>query len=308
MAPVVISASRSTDLPAFYTDWFFHRLNKGYCAWINPFNRKKYFVSFAHTRHVVFWSKNPRPLLNRLPELKDRGISCTLQFTLNDYTEEGLEPHLPNLDGRIKNFLNFSELLGPKRVVWRFDPLLLAQNIDEKKLLEKLRNIGNALRGYTNKLVFSFADISNYRCVQRHLRSANVAYREWDRQSMISFATQLVHLQKSEGWDFVLATCGEGIDLESLGIVHNKCINFPSATSLQPLTDISPESCHSPSPQIRDHGQRQNCRCIPSKDIGQYDTCQHFCTYCYAISNRMNVMHNLQQHQLNPFAETIGGL
>lgn len=89
--PIVVSASRSIDIPAFYSDWFFHRLNVGYSAWTNPFNGVKMYVSYAKTRFIVFWSKNPRPLLNHLNELKERGIGCYIQYSLNGYEDEKLE-------------------------------------------------------------------------------------------------------------------------------------------------------------------------------------------------------------------------
>ena len=76
MHPVIVSASRATDIPAFYADWFFYRLRKGYSAWINPFNNKKGYVSYQYTRFIVFWSKNPEPLLEHLDELDKRGIGC----------------------------------------------------------------------------------------------------------------------------------------------------------------------------------------------------------------------------------------
>ena len=88
-APIIISASRSTDVPAFYSDWFFHRLKVGYSAWTNPFNGTKSYVSYKNTRFIVFWSKNPKPLLGHLDELKDRNIGCYIQYTLNDYEKEG---------------------------------------------------------------------------------------------------------------------------------------------------------------------------------------------------------------------------
>lgn len=89
--PIVVSASRSTDIPAFYSDCFFHRLKVGYSAWTNPFNGVKMYVSYAKTRVIVFWSKNPRPLLNHLDELKESGIGCYIQYSLNDYEDEKLE-------------------------------------------------------------------------------------------------------------------------------------------------------------------------------------------------------------------------
>ena len=84
-APIIISASRSTDIPAFYSDWFFDRLDKGYSAWINPFNGIKSYISYHHTRFIVFWSKNPRPLLDYLDILEKKKIKCYIQYTLNDY-------------------------------------------------------------------------------------------------------------------------------------------------------------------------------------------------------------------------------
>ena len=89
--PMIVSASRSTDIPAFYADWFFHRLKVGYSAWTNPFNGVKGYVSYKNTKFIVFWSKNPRPLLSHLDYLKERNIGCYIQYTLNDYEKEGME-------------------------------------------------------------------------------------------------------------------------------------------------------------------------------------------------------------------------
>ncbi len=124
-APVIVSASRSTDIPAFYCDWFFHRLKEGYSAWKNPFNGKSLYISYEKTRFIVFWSKNPKPLLTRLDELGERGIGCYVQFSLNDYACEGLEPNVPSLDERIETFERLVEKLGKGGVVWRNDPLVL---------------------------------------------------------------------------------------------------------------------------------------------------------------------------------------
>lgn len=169
--PVLVSASRSTDIPAFYADWFFYRLDKaGYSAWTNPFNGMKSYVSYKDTRFIVFWSKNPKPLLQYLPVLKQRGIGCYIQYSLNDYEEEGLEKNVPPLSQRIETFKQLVDTLGKGHVIWRFDPLVLTDNINIGKLLDKVENIGNQLLGYTEKLVFSFADILSYRKVQANLQ------------------------------------------------------------------------------------------------------------------------------------------
>ena len=111
-APVIVSASRSTDIPAFYSDWFFDRLRVGYSLWKNPFNGKPLYISYGATRFIVFWSKNPRPLLRHLDELRDRGIACYVQFSLNDYVDEGYEPNVPCVEERLDTFSLLVEKLA----------------------------------------------------------------------------------------------------------------------------------------------------------------------------------------------------
>ena len=144
-APIIVSASRSTDIPAFYADWFFHRLKLGYSAWTNPFNGVKGYVSYANTRFIVFWSKNPAPLIKHLPELKAKGISCYIQFTLNDYVNERLEAAVPSVDSRIETFKSLVNELGVGRVIWRFDPLILTDQIGVNELINKIEYIGDRL-------------------------------------------------------------------------------------------------------------------------------------------------------------------
>lgn len=235
-APEIISASRSTDIPAFYADWFFNRLKVGYSAWINPFNGVKSYVSYKHTRFIVFWSKNPRPLLEYLDYLKERNIGCYIQYSLNDYEKERLERGVPPIQGRIDTFKRIVDKLGHGRVIWRFDPLILTNEISQEVLLEKIRNIGNQLKDYTEKLVFSFADILAYRKVKANLERDNIQYHEWQEDEMIDFAGKLSLLNKSEGWNYRLATCGERLNpgnikegrrilQDKFGIEPNRCVD-----------------------------------------------------------------------------------
>ncbi|MDZ7697525.1 MAG: DUF1848 family protein [Deltaproteobacteria bacterium] len=143
IAPLIISASRSTDIPAFYGRWFFNRLKRGYLKWINPFNQRPQYVSFEKTRAVVFWSKNPKPIFSFLPELDDRGIGWYFLYTLNDYEAEHLELRVPPLKERIETFLALSEMAGRHRVTWRFDPLVLTDRIGPPELMEKIARIGD---------------------------------------------------------------------------------------------------------------------------------------------------------------------
>ena len=118
--PIIISASRSTDIPAFYAKWFFNRLAKGYCVWYNPFNQQPMYISFKNCKVVVFWTKNPEPIIPYLPELDKRGINYYFQVTLNDYMREGFEPNVPSVAKRIETFKKLSQLIGKEKVVTLF--------------------------------------------------------------------------------------------------------------------------------------------------------------------------------------------
>jgi hypothetical protein len=149
VAPEIISASRSTDIPAFYTDWLLNRLNAGYVKWTNPFNQQAQYVSFDRARVFVFWSKNPEPLLRRLDEIDRRGLAYYFQFTVNDYEREKLEPAVPPLSGRLSTFRELSERVGRERALWRFDPLILAGDLTVEELLNRIRVVGDNLARYT---------------------------------------------------------------------------------------------------------------------------------------------------------------
>jgi DNA repair photolyase len=330
-APYIISASRSTDIPAFYADWFFHRLKQGYSVWTNPFNGVKSYVSYANVRFIVFWSKNPKPLLPYLDYLNQRGINCYIQYTLNDYEQESLEQGVPSLQDRINTFKHLVDKLGKGRVIWRFDPLILTDVITVESLLKKIENIGDQLFGYTEKLVFSFADIENYTKVKKNLSKAEINYRNFSQEDMLLFAERLSKLNSK--WGYTLATCGEKIDLTQFGVEHNHCVDdklivrfgYKSAELMNFLgAEIWQPDIFSSEPQgetialdngqfaviksnNKDKGQRLFCGCMKSKDIGQYNTCPHMCEYCYANTSKESAMVNYKMHQNNPHSETIIG-
>lgn len=286
VAPIVISASRSTDIPAFHLDWFFNRLKRGYCSWVNPFNQKPSYVSFQNTRVVVFWSKNPVALIDRLKELSSRNINCYIQFTLNDYVAEGFEPNIPPLTQRIDTFKRLVDILGVGSVIWRYDPVILTDNLHIEDHLERIEKIGCGLQGYCEKLVFSFADIAGYRKVQYNLNQSGIKYVDFTHESMTEFADGLSRLNKSLG--FEIATCGEQIDLCKFGIKKNRCVDpllmarlFKDDGRLMSWLGYS-DMFGAPESFPKDPGQRSVCGCVLSKDIGAYNTCGHGCVYCYA--------------------------
>lgn len=300
-APLIVSASRATDIPAFYADWFFRRLEKGYVRWSNPFSGQDSYVSFGNTRFIVFWSKNPAPLLPCLPMLKERGIGCYIQFTLNDYEAEGLEPNVPPLAQRIDTFRRLVDALSIGAVVWRFDPIILTDKINIDALLDKIAHIADVLAGYTEKLVFSFADIDSYKKVSRNLRQSGINYREWDEESMRDFASRLSTLNRNN-WNFRLATCAERIDLSEYDIEHNRCIDPELISRLAPDDAILQNFLYNAR---TDTGQRKACGCILSKDIGAYNTCPHGCLYCYANTSSASALSNYKKSIANPPTDSI---
>lgn len=300
-APIIVSASRATDIPAFYTKWFFDRLKKGYVVWLNPFSGQPSYISFDNTRFIVFWSKNPKPLIPYLSELKERGIGTYIQYTLNDYVDEKFEPNLPSLNDRIATFQKLVEYLGQGSVVWRFDPLILSDNITIENLLDKISHIADKLAGYTEKLVFSFADIASYKKVARNMQLERVVYREWDEPAMLEFASRLSELNKSK-WGYQLATCSETIPLEKFGIAHNRCIDPDLISRLAPN---DAELNNFLANAKTDKGQRKMCGCILSKDIGSYNTCPHGCVYCYANTSPFSARQNFMKHKSNSPLESI---
>lgn len=300
-APMIVSASRATDVPAFYTPWFFDRLQKGYVRWRNPFSGYDSYVSFANTRFIVFWSKNPAPLIPYLPVLHDMGIGCYIHFTLNDYEAEGLEPGVPSFHQRTDTFKRLVDILGIGSVVWRFDPLILTDKIDIENLIEKITRIGYELKGYTEKLVFSFADIAGYKKVGRNLSHASVNYSEWDEASMNEFAARISEINLKR-WNYTLATCAEAIDLSEYRIEHNRCIDPNLIAHLSPNDANLQNFLYYAK---TDSGQRKACGCILSKDIGAYNTCPHGCLYCYANTSTSSALANYNRHISHPSSDSI---
>ena len=333
VTPVIISASRSTDIPAFYAKWFFNRLAKGYCVWYNPFNiNQKMYISFERCRVIVFWTKNPAPIIPYLPELDKRGMHYYFQVTLNDYVKEGFEPNVPSVDERVDTFKTLSDLIGKEKVIWRFDPLIITPTIGPRELLTRIWNVGNKLKGYTDKLVFSFVDVKVYRKVQNNLIKETMLFTKEDVENAEANHAQRIEIVEGlkkireawqkDGWDIEMATCAEDIDLKAYGIEHNCCIDgelmkrifaddkelvYYLHTLKWPEKDMFGEI--PPIPQkpkkVKDSGQRKICGCMVSKDIGMYNTCRHLCVYCYANTSKEAVLRNKDKH--NDESESIIG-
>lgn len=323
IAPIVISASRATDIPAFYAEWFMNRLDAGYCVWENPFNAKqRQYISFERCRSFVFWSKNPATLLPYLPQVVERGYQFYFQYTLNDYDKFFLEPNLPKLEKRIELFKCLSDNIGRHRVIWRFDPIILGGGLTVENTLDRLYAIGREIAPYTEKLVFSF--VNWYKKTERELGKIDKRFHTPSNEEMMRLASGIVEVERALPNRLELATCAETLSLDALGIKHNKCVDpdlllrlCPDCTEFQEASGKSARRANQGSllklPSLsqiqvtaksaKDSGQRKPCGCAPSKDIGTYNTCLHFCAYCYANQSQNAVRSKLQT--VNQYGEKL---
>lgn len=267
---LIISASRRTDIPAFYSTWLMNRIREGFCLVPNPFNPKQVScVSLLPNRvdAFVFWSKNPEPMLRFLNELDSRGFVYYFQYTLNDYPK-AFEPSLPSIDSRIDTFKALSNRLGSERVAWRYDPIIISSVTDYDFHASTFERLAYALCGLTRRVVISIVDL--YRKTYRRMASLDEIQRmamQRNSPKMLELLSRIAEMASAVGMKSL--SCAE--DYSKLGIQAGSCIDRELINLIG--------GCSSAK---KDTGQRAKCRCAVSRDIGMYDTCVHGCLYCYS--------------------------
>lgn len=302
-APFIISASRATDIPAFYSNWLIDKFEKGYCKKRNPYNQKYEYISLDKVQFIVFWTKDPKNILENLKYFDKKEINYYFQFTLNDYEKESYEPNLLNLNQRIEIFQQLSEMIGKEKVIWRNDPLIVSDIIDIDLLIEKVISVGNKIHNYTKKLVFSFVDL-NYRKVINNLKTKSFQFYKFTEEQKKYFAEKIT-LHNKKYWNIDISTCAEISDFEEFNISKNSCIDSKLIQKLSEKNQIINNFIKSFTiNNLKDKGQRKECKCFYSKDIGQYNTCPHFCVYCYANFNETTVKNNIKKYNKNNLSIT----
>ncbi len=267
---MIISASRRTDIPACYPDWFYQRIQEGFVYTRNPMRYHQVSsisLSPESVDGIVFWTKNPAPMLDRLDRL--RAYTYYFQFTLNAYGKD-MEPNVPPKSSEvIPTFRRLADKIGPDRVIWRYDPILLSRNLSVDYHLQYFHEIAGRLKGYTGKCIISFVDL--YRNTQNNLAASGLD--KMDEGAMKRLAESLSRSARSFG--MTMDTCAEAIDLSAYGIGHAKCIDADLIGKLRGY----------PLKSAKDKNQRPFCGCAASVDIGMYNTCKNGCKYCYANYN-----------------------
>ena len=278
---MILSASRRTDIPAFFSEWFMNRIGEGFVMARNPMNYNhisKINLSPEVVDCIVFWSKNPAPLVPFLDEIK-KAYPFYFQYTINCY-ERDLEPNLPSVDERIRTFLDISEKFGKNSVVWRYDPIILTDRYTPEWHTKTFARIAERLKGYTDTCVFSFVDL--YDKVKNNMKQFAVFPLSEAETETISAAFSRVAMANG----MKLNTCSEAVDLSRYNIGRSCCID---KSRIEKLTGREIKA-------KKDNNQRPECGCIESVDIGQYNTCLHGCKYCYANYSRASVETAFEKH------------
>ncbi len=279
---MIVSVSRRTDVPAYYGEWFMRRVRSGWCEVSNPFNPQQTRVVDLTPGAVdcfVFWTRYPKTLYPHLPELDRLGHSYYFTYTVLDYPRY-FEPRLPARGSRVALFKRISSLIGPGRIVWRYDPILLTDQTDERFHLERFKSLADELAPYTDTVVISLFD--EYRKLLPRMRTlaqlgAARTHTEDDPERLRAFLGELHGIAVERG--LRTQSCSESRDLTATGIEPGACIDAERIrTSMGVRVDAR-----------KDPGQRRLCNCVNSVDIGAYDTCPARCMYCYAIGTEAAV-------------------
>ena len=291
---MIVSASRRTDIPAFYAKWFLNRLRAGFCEVRNPFNpRISTRVSLApeDVDAFVFWTRYARPFERVLPVLDSAGYPYYFLFTVTNYGRE-LEPHMPPLEARISSLRRLSERLGPQRVVWRYDPVLVSRRYGFRFHLQQFEKIARALAGAADTAIVSLVDY--YRKTKRNLAPLNDAFDEHPerRPDFGEFVSSLADIARQYGMR--IQSCAEEVDLRPYGVAPGKCIDD---ARLRRVFGIEVDD-------RKDPHQRPACGCVVSRDIGAYNSCPYGCRYCYATADAAAALRFLRNH--DPEAPYLG--
>ncbi|MBN1283916.1 MAG: DUF1848 domain-containing protein [Anaerolineae bacterium] len=286
---MIISASRRTDIPAFYAEWFMNRIRAGFCIVPNPFNSRqisRISLKPEDVDVIVFWTRSPRPLLAHLDELDARGYRYYIQYTVLGYPR-ALDPKTPPLEASFDTFRAFAERIGPARVVWRYDPIVFSNLTGLTFHQEQFERIAGALEGHARRCVISV--MTPYRKIQKRMRTS-VTLTEDDIGALAPA------MRASAGaHGMTIQSCA--VDLQRFGVPPGKCIDDDYIKAIFGI-DVT---------GVKDPVQRAGCNCVASRDIGVYDTCLFGCAYCYATASPAQAKANHAAH--DPHAPAlVGGL
>jgi len=282
---MILSASRRTDLPAFYAEWFMNRVRAGFCQVPNPLRRSqvtRVSLDPAEVDAIVFWTRNPLPLLPHLEELDQRGLRYVFLMTVLGYPS-ALDPGCLPLEPAVEAFQRLAGCLGPERVAWRYDPVLLSPATPADWHRRRFADLARRLEGYTCRCQLSLVDL--YPKIRPRLRDLEGTDHHFGTNPMDEeLLRDLADLARQHGIE--PQSCAETRDLRPCGIAAGRCID----------ADLLNRLFKTRVPTRKDPGQRTACGCATSRDIGMYDSCPAGCAYCYAVRSFERARRNRLDH------------
>ncbi len=283
---MIISASYKTDIPAFYGEWFENRLKAGYCMVANPYNRRQVRrVSLLpeDVEGFVFWTKNLGPFMGRLERVAELGRPFTVQYTITGYPRE-LERTVVDADRSVRHLRTVAERYGPKAAVWRYDPILFSSLTPAEYHLDNFERLAGSLEGSCDEVVISFATI--YKKTARNLAAAarefGFTWEDPPDNVKLDLAARLAEMAGARSMR--LSVCSQWRYVVP-GAQAARCVDARRLAAMggQPI-------------RARLKGNRPDCGCYESVDIGVYDTCPHGCVYCYAVLHRDLALSRYRSH------------
>lgn len=284
---MILSASRRTDIPCYYSEWFMNRLNAGFVSVRNPFNHaqvSRVSLSPDDIDCIVFWTKDAMNITPYLKEIDAMGYKYYFQFTLTPYGRE-IESNLRDKCAIEEIFINLAETIGKERVMWRYDPIILNDSLDIDFHKSNFERLCRKLSPHTNKVTISFVD------TYAKLKTDKI--RKLSDVEIAKLSEFIAGTAGSCG--LKVKACCEKNDLTRFGIERASCIDG----------EVIEKICNKPIDIKQDKNQREGCGCLKSTDIGAYNTCLNGCVYCYANHSPVTARRRYDLH--NPKSELLLG-
>ncbi len=271
----IISASRRTDIPSFFSEWLIHRLRRGFVVVKNPFNprqQKRVSLLPGDVSAIVFWTRDFSPMIKHLDFLEDSGYRYVVLWTITGYPKF-LEPHNVPLKCAVESLRALSSRIGPQRIAWRYDPIIITDELTPRWHIENFRKIAHLVAGDISRIIISF--MTPYRSVLKRLDREGISFDKnpMGREDVGEMLRQFVEI--CDFYGVGIQACCQGGALSPFGIDDGACIDAGWINDALGLKLAAP----------KDKGQRPNCLCAKSIDIGTYNTCPRGCLYCYAVKS-----------------------
>ena len=287
---MIINTGSRTDTVQYYSEWLLKRFQEGFVYSRNPlFLNKvtKYELNPEVVDCVIFCSKNYEPILERLHEITDR-FNTYFYYTITAYGKD-IEPNVPSIEDSIETLIKLSEIVGAKRIAWRYDPILLTEKYTKNRHYETFDYMSEKLSPYIDRCIFSFVEM--YKKLKTNMPEIILLTQE-DKDEIAKNIGLIAKKNK-----ILLQTCATLENYEKYNIIQSGCITAEILGTANGVTFSN----------IKHSGNRKGCRCMENRNIGDYDTCPNGCKYCYANQNPQIARKNYEKHNADS-PLILGGL